>query len=575
MEIPARESKNKILLREKNKKLFNTKIISDLKIKEKTKKMDNFSLNEIYEESMMIEPVKDDKDNTLTNENKSFETNTPNEENQVLIDEFIEEFEIIKSQFNERNINLKKVKGDKLGSKQMLRSIKEHREKVIKTKNKKFVDDFINESDFRLNKHFPIYDRSIQPRKPNWNYEEIDDDCLKGLHLNKLITFVNKLIIKKRATKRLDKFIAFKRFQNQKSIKKKVILSGLNSEEFVLNEKQSYTFDFNEISIGQTVFPSHNDAPIQHHSIKLIDLPIIWSEDLLNLNEIKRNDVDVEVYENINPFKNYIYQPFVGEFKSKLGAEEEYGQHTEILSYNTLKSNYNSVSEKIKYKAQICLRSEKQLFDELEEEKIDYECIKNDSNSIKLLSSQIETTEVGLNRFFIHKPIIFPDYVLVNYYDDLKMIKRQYISSANGYNFMKILIGLKSEKFRYFVHKYCKKREFFGESDIDKCCKRYIRELEIDDKKYLEDLELILQEKRLNRKTSLSELDSSTVQLLKSIPDSFNFSTKETDFEKFVNLKREFNNKLEQYKLSSVFDLLTFFSDLNKYIRDPKNKLMI
>lgn len=548
---------------------------------EMKKKKEISTANEIYED---LKVQKKSKTRTKELETSNLKQEMLIEGDLSAIQAFMDEFEQVKKSFNDKKIKVIRAVGEIALSAMSIEEI----EKSLKKRNENFSNLLISENlhrtDFKGQDSFPIYDLNIQIKEPAWNIKDKDDKAIRQLQVKRLVAFTNKLIIKQRASKRLKKIKDFTKFAFLYQQQNQIIKTDLKQDRYLeLQRAADFKFDLNEIFLTQKSFPSQHENAIPKYNINFVDVPIVWSEDLLNLNEIKRNDLEVEYYENVDPFKNYLYKPVIEKPNFKKGAEDEYLCSTEInnsAKFQKIVELYPNTEIAEIFKSQKDT-GEDAFFTQLSPHRA-VPIPQSDENELIQYDNLLQITEADYYKVFDHRPINYPDPTLMNQYEDIETVKREYISSSNGYNFMKFFLPMRLEKYNYFVKKYNKNDKVWGDTMMDRYCPEYIKNIELDDKKYIEDIELNYEKLKEEKAPVKKELakgqlknDKNSKKALEFVYEPLTLEQKMDIIAKASRNQEEFEMKLINEKKVNILSAATRNSDLNKYIIDPKDKVLI
>ena len=499
------------------------------------------------------------------------------------VQDFMAEFESVKKGFNDKKIKVVRAVGEKAITPEELESIEANKRERKVNADKMLLRRNLHRTVFQGQKSFPVYDMDVKTKEPAWNIKDKDDKAIRQVQLKRLVAFTNKLIMKQRAAKRLNKIRDFAKFALMHEQQTQIIQSNLKQDRYAeLQRAAEFKFDLSEIALIQQNFPSQCKNSIQKYNIHFVDVPIVWSEDLLNLNEIKRNDIEVEYYENVDPFKDYLYKPVVDALCFKRGAEDEYLAPLELNNVNQLQKEIEGkeVKDIADAYAEVKDSNTEEFFVELEQQR-QQSITESEENEVERYDNVLDKTEMDYYRVFDNRLINYPDPSLMNQFDDMETLKREYIASTNGYNFMKFFLPMQVEKYHYFVKKYNRQDDIWGNYDIDRYCPESIKSIELDDKKYIDEIELNYEKLREEQSGAKKEAtkglkkDKSAKKVAEFTYEALTADEKAQIISKANINQEDFDTRLYNDKKRNILSTATRNSDFNRYIEDPKNKLLI
>lgn len=611
-----------------SKNKFQIRNLKELKIKVKRKE-ENLSMNEIYNsESNSYSENKNDKKENVLKKTKNYnlideEITKKNIQRQNLITNFLSEYNFVQNKFKQKQIKIIQAIGDNHLNQTDLEKIK----KVNDDYNNNIKDQYIYNAkkniNISINVDIPIYNLKIKENFPKWNKKENNCSKLKELSKNRLVKLINKFIIRQRASRRLSKLLKFSKQYKKEKEKKKLIKSDIFFENFEnFFEKKPFDFKLDENNIIKEKLPNELNHIYKNFEINFEEYPIVWSEDLSKIEKIPQNQLEINFYKSMNPFHNYVYQPLEFKYEKKSGAEEEYPYRREIREITNIEENYIDKSFQIKIpETKKNKKSEnspeiynKTNYKEIEDKlKIDENIIFEDcpllefqnyskniinnfeqESEIENYSSLNNFTEVDNEKLLQFHVLNFTDPCTMDFYDNKKDLKNEYISISPGYQQLRVILNLELEKYNYFLHKYCFSKDIFLMEDINKYCPNIIEEIEKDDFIYLmenngnkkkEEEKEIFDEKEVGKKEKKKGKNVKSKKKEKgdkNLEEEVKILDYHLENEEKIELinsvfekHKEFCENFSNFKIKKMGELPTYYSDINKYIKNKKVKLYI
>lgn len=489
---------------------------------------------------------------------------------------FLQEFDSVKKGFGDKKIKVKKAIGETVVTEAECDGILKEIEKQEEYRNRQFVNKNFDNKTFKLNNSFPVYDIKVETKtfKPEVRQSKID--VSERFCVQKLKKIVDRFIVKQRLERRLDKLKQFSSFAVQFLNDKNKIESELDNnvcEQAQVNFRKK--FDFSDDMLGCHPFPSHNHSVIKKHELKIEDSPMDFTDELLPVQEILRNDLEIEYYEQLNPFKGLIYQPVIANFQFKKGAEEECREETGFkkLTNNELEDDSEAI-----------------LFEELIPEDHDPNETVFDPSQIKMYAPVFDVTESMYNRHFSFKTMPFSDPYTMNMFKNIESFRREFLSTSNGYNFLRQFMGKRLEKFHLHLTKQNKSSDAMDMSNLAEELSQYIKKIDEEDERYLnnfikelenketdkEEEGAVADKKKADKKGNKNDKKQSIIKTEGGV-----FFEEETDINKeeiltsFKKILEGVSEGIRSQKFSNIGEIATYLSDINQYVDSPYMKAII
>lgn len=296
---------------------------------------------------------------------------------------------------------------------------------------------------------------------------------MRKLRLKKFMKCATKIVMRLRADKRLMKIKSFLGGAKNRDDVKRLVIQDWQRADYLGSGKTNFVkfdFEFSEVNIGNNSLPIQHDNKIDTINLTYEAIIQIGFDDLSKINDLKENDAELLGYKVMDVFNIHLYPEIKTDEPYRYGAYEESGFRGKLgehLNYTTCDDTQNIY---------------RPLMDNFlkPQERQSHEILYPKSN-LKRFFPLPEVTETDPEYMLRWEKVEYPDILKIESIPKLEDKKTEIVSSAPGYQSLRVINNSNVEKLNYFKKKYNLQPDVFKDSRIERFNPDIIHQISKDD----------------------------------------------------------------------------------------------